>query len=178
MKRFTVFLFCVIYGFGCGGEGEQKEQAGGGTGQALGDLTVTVPEGWVIETPSSQMRKAQYRLPGEGGDAELAVTYFGKQGAGPVVANIDRWKKQFGHVSGNVMNLTVGGKKVTVLDISGTYAASMRPMGGGDKPKSNYRMLAAIVESPTGPYYFKLTGPKETVGKWAGSFDRFLKSVH
>src|SRR2546423_106330 len=43
-------------------------------------LSFTPQEGWVAETPSSPMRKAQYKLPKQGSDPEDAVvivSFFG-----------------------------------------------------------------------------------------------------
>ena len=44
-------------------------------------------------------------------------------------------------------------------------------------PEANYRMLAAIVESTKGSYFFKLTGPQETVEAWKGSFEGFVDGI-
>ena len=141
---------------GCGGQ-EQKQAASIGVVEDLGGLTVTVPDGWVSEPPANSMRKAQYRLPGENGDAELVVTYFGLQGAGGVEANIARWRGQFnGSDGGSVKTRSVSGMNVTVLD---------------------QRMLAAIVENAKGAFYFKLVGPKATVTRWEASFDQFIDSI-
>jgi hypothetical protein len=38
-------------------------------------------------------------------------------------------------------------------------------------------MLAAVLETPHGPYFFKLVGPEKTVGHWAKSFSAFVKSA-
>src|SRR5262245_13287452 len=48
-----------------------------GSGTGAQALTWTVPAGWTAETPSSSMRRAQYRIQGPGGPAECAVFYFG-----------------------------------------------------------------------------------------------------
>ncbi|MCZ6632606.1 MAG: hypothetical protein O7G87_04315 [bacterium] len=172
-----MIYLCLLCWLGCSGEsGQEATSSGDGTPQDLGGLSVMVPQGWVIEKPASQMRKAQYRVSGAGGDAELVVTYFGTRGAGPVGANIKRWQGQFGHVNGLVTEQTINGLKATILDVRGTYSNTM-PMGGGSESKPNYRMLAAIVQSPSGPFYFKLTGPQATVGESTQLFDRYLKSL-
>src|SRR3990172_1264610 len=70
----------------CAPAGESEPEVGkapevqAGETQDLGGIRVTVPDTWVVETPSSQMRKAQYRLSapeGGSGDGELVVFYFG-----------------------------------------------------------------------------------------------------
>ena len=41
----------------------------------------------------------------------------------------------------------------------------------------NFRLMAAVVETPIGPYFFKLTGPDRTVARWNNRFAAFLRSV-
>ena len=76
MYKKWVAMFVIGTLLGCGGGAEEKVVLAGKT-EDLGGVTVSVPDGWVSETPSNAMRKAQYRLPGDGGDAELVVTHFG-----------------------------------------------------------------------------------------------------
>ena len=66
---------------------------GSGTGET--GLSWTTPEGWVEEEPTNAMRKAQYRIPGEAGDSELVVYYFGPGQGGDPMANCERWAGQF-----------------------------------------------------------------------------------
>lgn len=157
--------------------------AGPETSPSGGELSFSMPNGWVQEAPNSAMRKAQYRLPGEAGDAELAI--FVGIGGG-VQQNVDRWIGQFqapdgrpAAASANVGKREVGGLKVTTVDVSGSYtAAMMGPMAGGSvAPLDNYRMLGAVIEAPSGPWFLKLTGPSETVSKWEASFTEFVDSV-
>lgn len=147
-------------------------------------VPLKAPADWIAERPSSSMRQAQYRLPGEGGDAEVAV--FTGIGGSPQ-ANVDRWVGQFSDASGKaqpqVATRRIGSYRVTVVDVSGTYhPASMGPMMGGGpaaEPKPGYRMLAAIIEGEGEgrPVFVKLTGPAETVEKWAASFEAYLDSL-
>ena len=151
---------------------------------SLGGLSVIIPEGWETRAPTSSMRKAQYALPRQGGDAEdgeLAVFYFGSRSAGSVGANLDRWRRQItpsdeGPPSDPVTR-TVDGMKVTVIDLHGSYRAGMGPMMAPGPAKHDYRMVAAIVESPAGAYYFKLTGPAATIGHWRESFAQCTNSA-
>ncbi len=156
--------------------------------QELGSISVRLPEGWKVETPSSGMRKAQYSLPspsGKGEGATFVVFHFGRSQGGSVGENLARWDGQFkqpnGMSSSDVASVTeksVSGMQVTVVDVSGTYAPSaMGPMMPRAGPKPDYRMLAAIVESQEGPYFFKLTGPIGTVTHWQASFNEFIGSV-
>src|SRR6266550_4703098 len=64
------------------------------TSQSTGDLKYKVPDGWVVEHPTSSMRAAQYRLPKAEADTEdaiLVLYYFGQGQGGSAAANIDRW---------------------------------------------------------------------------------------
>src|SRR5262245_24285100 len=82
-----------------------------------------VPAGWVAEKPSSEMRRAQYRVPGSGGDAECVVFYFGPGQGGDPAANVARWMSQFEDPEGapKTRTLAADGMKVTAIETSGTY---------------------------------------------------------
>jgi hypothetical protein len=153
---------------------------------AAGGLKFTAPADWISEQPSSAMRQAQYRLPraqGDPEDAEVVVYYF-QGGGGGVQANIDRWIGQFSKADGSPATDTaktskreVHGIPLTVVDVSGTYAAGMGPMMQETKSKPNYRMLAAVAEATSGPWFIKFTGPSQTVAKWEPSFQTFLNTI-
>ena len=187
----TVALLIVPVVVSCGGESgdggsDVSHTAVEGAEQNLGGIVLTIPDAWVIGTPTSQMRAAQYVLPAQdgGSDANLVVFYFGSGSAGSVSANLARWYGQItqpdGRPSSEVATVDeqmVSGMKVTMVDVSGTYSASMGPMMQGGAAQANSRMLAAIVESPRGAYYFKLTGPENTVAHWKSLFDAVIGGV-
>ena len=178
MRWMGIIIFVSGLWLGCGGETQDAAPVVSGTEQDLGGITVSVPNGWESEEPANAMRRAQYKLPGDLGDAELIVNYFGTGGAGGTEANLNRWRGQFAESDGGeTRTLTVSGMTVTVLDISGTFVGMQRPMGGHSTPRSDQRMLAAIVESEDGAFYLKLVGPKDTVTSWSDSFDQFIQSV-
>src|SRR4051812_19967653 len=63
-----------------------------------GEVGFTPPEGWISETPSSSMRKAQFKLPHQGADTEdakVAVFFFGPGQGGPVEDNLMRWAGEY-----------------------------------------------------------------------------------
>jgi hypothetical protein len=63
--------------------------------------------------------------------------------------------------------------------MSGAYRAMAQPgQKGAPPPKVGQGMLGAIVESPSGLWFFKLTGPEATVKAARASFDAMLSSVH
>ena len=133
------------------------------------------------------MRAATYRVPAAAGDpedAECAVFYFGVGQGGTVQANIDRWVSQFeqpdGGPSSKVAKVTeqiINGLKVTTVSLAGTYLASRGPMAQPAAAKPGFHMLAAIVDAPQGPVFFKLTGPSKTVLGIREEFEGFLQTL-
>ncbi|MBS11509.1 MAG: hypothetical protein CME19_07895 [Gemmatimonadetes bacterium] len=187
MKRIILAGLLGFTVWACAQDSAPKPDAGNTSNAAhlegeslnLGGISVTSPAAWQSQPPSSSMRKAQFVLPGQGGggDAELVVFYFGAGNAGSVEMNLQRWRGQMKGAEGETTKGTVNGMPVTTLDVSGSYAASMGPMMQSGPEKSGYRMVASIVESPAGAYYFKLTGPQETVSHWKQTFDQFIASA-
>ena len=149
-------------------------------------LKFTTPSGWVEEKASSTMRVAQYKLPKESGDSEdgsVVVYYFGTSGGGGVSANVERWISQMKQPDGSDSkdkakqdSLTVNGLKVNTIDLAGTYTAETAPGSGQFYNSPNYRLRAAVVETPRGFYYLKVVGPEKTVAKWNSSVTDFVKS--
>jgi len=162
-------------------------QSTAGSEKALGSLRISVPAGWVEQPPSSSMRQAQFLLPrveGDGADGELVVFYFGPGQGGSVDANIDRWVGQFGQPDGSASKdkaktsrSQIAGMQVTFVDLNGTYQAPIMPGAPERHNSPGYRLRAAVVETPDGPWFFKLVGPEKTIGKWAESFDQFIRSA-
>lgn len=153
----------------------------------LGVVTLQADAAWKATTPNSMMRKAQLTLPraaNDPEDAELVVFYFGADQGGSAEANLNRWYTQFAQPDSTpsaekakVTRDTVDGMNLTTVDISGTYVAPVMPGMAESHNKPNFRMLAAVLETTDGPYFFKLVGPEQTVAKWAASFDQFMKSA-
>jgi hypothetical protein len=149
-------------------------------------LTFTAPAGWTSKPSTSTMRVAEFVLPKVAGDAEdasLVVYFFGGQG-GSAQANIDRWISQMEQPSGKpskdvavASSMTVNGLKISLVDVSGTYTAEMSPGSADHVNKTGFRLKAAMIETPGGPYYIKLTGPAKTVAKWDASLTAFLKTL-
>jgi len=152
-----------------------------------GQLTYQTPAEWISEPPSSSMRVAQYQLPhaeGDTEDASLVIYYFGLGQGGSVEANLVRWTNQMEQPDGSpssqkatTKKMTVNGLNVSLLDVPGTYRAEMMPGQGMRVNKPNFRLRAAVVETPVGPYFFKLVGPEKTVKRWDGGFMKFVESA-
>jgi hypothetical protein len=146
-----------------------------------------VPAGWTTRPVTSSMRVAEFALPKVAGDAEdgqLTLYYFGGQG-GTVQANLDRWIGQIAQPDGRpskdvattTMTNTKSGLLVALVDVSGTYVAEVTPGSKERFNKPGFRLRAAVVETPSGPYFAKLTGPAKTVAKWSESYLAFVKSL-
>ena len=151
-----------------------------------GELRFKAPDGWTTEKATSSMRVAQYKLPkaeGDKEDASLVLYFFGASQGGTPQANIDRWIGQMQQPDGSdsktkakTENLTVNGLKVTSVDVTGTYQAEMAPGSGSFHNDDNYRLRAAVIETPKGNYFVKLAGPAKTIARWDQSYNDYLKS--
>lgn len=146
----------------------------------FGKLIAKVPTEWKSKAFTSSMRAGVFEL---GPSAEMVVYYFGDTGAGSVDDNIERWLSQIEQPNGKatkdvakIEKTKFAGQDATTVSASGHYhAAGM--MGNADTDIADAALLAAIVGSPTGPYYFKLVGPKQTVEANAAKFRAMLKSL-
>ncbi len=188
---FLVLLMVIALGVGCKSREKAKPVANFRSSSEValpsGEVLYDVPKGWIQEQPSSEMRKAQYRWPGAGkaNDAELAVFFFPGTG-GSVEANVDRWFGQLLQPDGSstkdkaeIKQIDVNGLAVTIVHATGTYMKPKSPMmmsGPFDELK-DYALLAAIVETDNGPWFFKATGPEKTIVRWRSSFDAFTRSL-
>ena len=151
-----------------------------------GELRYKVPAGWATEKPTSDMRFAQYKLPkaeGDGEDALLVVYYFGQGQGGPAQANIDRWINQIHQPDGRPSkekaktdSMTINGLSVNTVDVTGNYSGGMSPDSAPADNKSIYRLRAAVIDTPKGSYFVKLTGPEKTIDHWDQAYTEYLKS--
>jgi hypothetical protein len=159
-----------------GGDLGGDPHASGAAGAAgAGSLVWKAPATFVEQPNPSSMRLATYGVPKSGGDkedAELSITVAG----GDTAANIDRWAGQFeGGTPPRKKEKTISGRKVTLVEMSGTYSGGMGTLSGSHH---GWTMYAAIVEAGNGQsYFFKMTGPTGTVRASKGAFDAMIDSV-
>ena len=181
-----IVLFFNVIIAGCSKNEESARDQDMTANKQAGAVGYTAPDGWVHETPTSDMRKDQFRLPGVDGfaDGELAVFFFPGTG-GSVDANLSRWYRQFKQPDGRLTDelaeskkIDVNGLPVTITFVTGTFmkSKSTMMMGGPVEELKDYAMLAAIVETANGPWFFKATGPENTIEHWRQTFNEFVQS--
>ena len=194
MKRTTtgapIFIIIALVCCACRGQSitvaSNQQPNSAQTAPATGDLHYKAPDSWMAVQPSSKMRVAQFKLPkadGDNEDAELVVYFFGATQGGTVQANIDRWISQIQQPDGGsskdkakTETATINGLKVTTVDVAGTYTAEMAPGSDNHHNDANYRLRAAVIETPKGNYFLKLVGPAKTMGRWEQSVTDFVKT--
>ncbi len=146
---------------------------------SAGGIAWKVPARWAAGAGSA-MRVATYAVPAANGaeKGECAVFFFGPGQGGGVDDNVARWGKQFeGAPTPERATQTVAGLHVTRAAVAGTYLAPGGPMMQSTGKKTGYRLLGAIVESPGGNVFFKLTGAAATVAAAQADFDALVASV-
>jgi len=152
----------------------------------ISDLKITwkTPTGWAATEAEGMMQKARYLAPPLAGDSEgatLTVFYFGPGMGGSVEANIDRWIGQFKNVDkAKVLQSerSKGGLTHHIVEIpEGRFESGMMPGMPAQQAKDGWGMLGAVVEAPSGKYFFKLLGPKKTVAGSKKGFDELLESI-
>jgi len=151
---------------------------------AAGDFKFAVPAGWRSEQPASPMRKAELYVPGpegtgKAGEAIITVFHFGAGQGGTVQQNVDRW---FGQFDGDneakgaaTAKETIGTVPVTFVRARGTFQSGMP--GQPTTPMEGQALLGAILESPNGDVYIKMTGPAPTVEKAEPAFVQMVRAA-
>jgi hypothetical protein len=166
-----------------GGSGGERAVPGPPPGSGVNELTWKSPAGWTEETPSSSMRRAQYRLPGPGGPGELVVFYFGPGQGGDAQANAARWAAQFHRPGGGAAGtgaktreVKVGDIRVTLVEVTGTYVGGMGSGPSGPE-RPNYMLLGAIAQGADANWFFRATGPRATLEAQRAAFDDLIHSI-
>jgi hypothetical protein len=155
-----------------------------GTGRGGSALVWSAPAAWIAEPPANTMRRAQYRIPGPGGDGECVVFYFGPGQGGDPMSNAERWAAQFEQPDGRppsaamkTRTAQVGDIPVLYVETTGTYhAGSMIGMGQG-VPKPGWALLGAVAQGPDAHWFFKLTAPAATAEAHRAGFEQMIASL-
>ncbi len=159
-----------------------------GTVTELGGLKSTAPKSWKQQPAATAERVYQFEIPradGDRYDGQLLIFYFGPAGGGGVKANLERWKGMIKPAEGakdedtyKVSEFKVGQVQVTQLEATGTYIFKRRPFDPNEKGEArpDYKFIGVIFESPNGPFFIRMVGPKKTIDSHRAGFDEWLKS--
>lgn len=132
-----------------------------------------VPADWKESPNPNSFRLATYLTPGGG---ELSVTRAG----GSTEENIARWASQFVDAGApRTQTKTVRGLRVTTVEIVGLYDTGSMDMSGqaAEADLVDQALVAAIVNTPGSPYFFKLLGSRRAVAAARPSFDGLVASI-
>jgi hypothetical protein len=153
---------------------------------AGGSLLLEAPASWKRVQPKSGIVETEFAIPSAAADLPAGrMTVMGAGGS--VQANVDRWYGQFAQPDGSATKdkattktLKLAGCTVTLVDVTGTYKDMPGgPFAGGKTiERPDYRMLAAIVETPeAGSHFLKFYGPAATVAKEADGFRKMIEGL-
>ncbi len=143
------------------------------------------PPKFVRTRPKSPARAAEYVISKVGADpedAECVVMTFGARQGGSVEDNAKRWFDQFQPAlpKPRRTSLDINGMHATLVEVAGTFAGNMMPNAQGQvtpTSKPGWRLIGAILESPSGLWFFKMTGPDLTVRSAAQGFEDMVRSA-
>ena len=147
----------------------------------VGEFSFTRPGGWEWVEVTSAMRKAQLRVPDpqKKAAADIVFFHFGEGNGGGTKANIDRWFRQFQEpkekINAKVEEAMVGQRKVTYVQAEGTYLSGMP--GGPQTPLPNHALVGAILESPQGNVFIRMTGPANLAKSTLNDFKKFVETA-
>ena len=152
---------------------------GGSSGAAApagaADVAYDPPASWVSAPNPSTMRKATFKIPKAGGDAEDAELAI-SSASGGVDANIKRWEQQFGDSKAKTEPRTVNGLKITVVEIKGKIASGGMMGMPAAAAKDNQMLLGAVVDAGDQQHFFKMVGGEKTVTAAKKDFDKFVST--
>lgn len=137
-------------------------------------LEWVAPARWQLRPHISSMRIATYEIPHAPGDAEnpeLSITRAG----GDLQVNADRWIAQFdagAKASAKKTERTIAGVRALFVEVRGAYQGLDMA-----EPEPGFLLLGAIVETPHGAHFFKLTGPAKSVEAARPELEALLGSL-
>jgi hypothetical protein len=161
------------------------------TTPAVAPLLWDAPGSWTkLPVPPSGAKKAAYRIEKVGNDkeeAEMNVFFLGTGSKGDPAGVLKEWFGQFdGDAAATARReqLDVKGFQVEAVEVAGTFKIGLTPPARGHKQppvqmvKNNWRLHGAIVKTTDrGNWFFKLTGPDETVQSARSAFRVMLGTL-
>jgi len=151
----------------------------------------TTPAAWTaVDTPRGGPKKAEYKVVTAGNDKEEATLEVFFYGTGAEGDPEKRFKEWFGQFDGDVGatakrdKLSAGALQIETVEVSGTYKIPLGPAVGPKKRtqmqmvKDDFRLVGAVVRTPDrGNWFFKMSGPNETVQAARDAFRTMLESA-
>lgn len=156
---------------------------------AVAPLAYEVPGTWTkISESSTSTKRAAYRVPKAGSDAEdaeLTVYFFGTGSLGDQEKNFKEWADAFdAGASATKKSFDSAAGKVDTIESMGTYKLSLGPAIGPKKKspmqmvKEKWRLYGAVVHTKErGNWFFKMVGPDETVLAAKGALETALAAA-
>lgn len=133
------------------------------------------PEGWA-QAERSQMRPVNLTFgPNKEGECYLSML---PGGAGGILANVNRWRKQMGQPELTETDLASLPRK-TLMGIEGVYVAvdGAYTNVGATEAKPDHRLLGIVATLGDSGLFVKMVGPKELVEANTAAFDQFVRSL-
>lgn len=129
------------------------------------EVEMSAPAGWTVQPRDQAFYLGKWALPG-GGVATLS--WLGPDASTAfIVQNVERWTAEWTTPAGEPVldyrfgRETNGGRTMHRLELEGTLTG-VRQLGGGE-PRAGWALHGAVIETPRGPLFFKLIGPREEV---------------
>jgi hypothetical protein len=152
----------------------------------VGGLKFTIPAKWQSESIENPSRAGQWRVVPfhgqEGESGEVVVFYFGPGIGGTTKENIEAWIGTMFNAGGHpaaaeVKHHETNGLKISQVVIFGTYNQIVSTPGIPPQSKPNYGLLGAVIESPQGNVYWRMTGPESLITANLPLFNKVIDSV-
>jgi hypothetical protein len=145
-----------------------------------GSFSFQKPASFKLKPQGGGMRAAELEYTGTAGKPAEAIFYFFGQGqGGGTQANVDRWLGSFQEgkdkINSRVEKKKAGAGEVTYVEAEGTYMSGMP--GGPKTPQPGTKLLGAILESPNGNVFVRMTGPIATVKSADADFRKMIESA-
>jgi hypothetical protein len=125
----------------------------------VGQFTILLPSEWVVKPTTHRAHVLDVKIPSHDGEpARLVVEYFGAAGQGAPSEVTDRWVAPYVGDDGKpsldyiAAKHTFGGQEARTVSVEGRVA-----------DRRDQALMGVVIESPQGPYYFRLTGSGRTL---------------
>jgi hypothetical protein len=134
--------------------------------QQKSDLNYRLPEGWE-KARNDSMSHAAFEV--RDGDKKARITVTAMRGmAGGLEANVNRWRTQVGLREVSAEEASKLAQQIAVDGSTGHYV---------DLVGERERILGVMAKHGETPWFVKMIGPVDLVGKQKANFESFVKSL-